>query len=169
MSKKSKKMSLEKAQSILRKWAYESQRQYTIAAFMSGGLTLLLICAFYSSDDLVNGMICVSFFVPLTVFLWLKGKGKWGSNYMEKMEKWIQNPDQIVKYKSKLIHKADIIDIDDYNTASTDAIYKITFTFSDQSETSIKVTLRDKRSFIPALKVVFPQLDPKNKKKTKEK
>ena len=79
------------------------------------------------------------------------------------MEYWLQNPDDIISYKSRCVQKADEDHIDDYSY-SNDAVYKITFTFSDQTQTSMKVNLRDKRSVIPALKVVFPQLDPKSKR-----
>ena len=156
-------MSPDKAKYVLRKWAYETQMQYRAFAVLSCFFAILVLFSFLKVDDILISVIVLIFFLALTLFCWLKSRGKWGSNYIEKMEHWLQNPDEIISYKSRCVQKSDEEHIAEISYSS-DAVYKITFTFSDQTQTSMKVNLRDKRSVIPALKVVFPQLDPKSKR-----
>ena len=64
------------------------------------------------------------FFTGLTVFCWLKGCGKWGSNYMEQVERWIAHPDSITYYKSKLINKREDLEISEDISSSSEPVYK---------------------------------------------
>ena len=152
-------MSPDQAKNILRQWAHKAQIQYRIYGIVTGLCTVFIISIFtHHPADMKTGFILTSFFALSTVFLWLKSAGKWGSNYIEKMEYWIHNPDLIVSYHSQLVHKTSVVDVDDMKSYTNEAMYKITFTLSDKTQTSIKITLSDKRSFLLALNVVFPQL-----------
>ena len=163
-------MTREKAQEFLRYWAHEAQMQYTVFAGFNGLILICILIGFYRSEQVITMVILTTIFTALTLFCWLKGRGKWGSNYKEQVESWMANPESITHYKSKLINKGGDIEISEDFSSYSEAVYKVTLYFSDQTQTSIKVTKRDQRKFIPALKVLFPQLNTSasTQKKTKK-
>ena len=142
--------------------------QYTIFAGFNGLILIFILMGSYRSDQRITMGILITLFTGLTLFCWLKGRGKWGSNYMEQVESWMANPDSITHYKSKLVNKGGDLEISEDISASSEAVYKVTLYFKDQTQTSVKVTKRDQRKFIPALKVLFPQLNTPAQKKTKK-
>ena len=162
-------MTPEKARDFLRNWAYEAQLQYTIFAGFSGIILICVLIGAYQSDQVITMGILITFFTGLTVFCWLKGRGKWGSNYMEQVERWIAHPDSITHYKSKLINKGGDLDISEDISSSSEPVYKVTLYFVDHTQISVNVTKSKQRKFIPALKVLVPQLKSNAQQKSKTK
>ena len=151
-------MTHKKAQEFLRNWASEAQMQYTVFAGFSGLILMCILIAAYQSTQVITMGILITLFTGLTLFCWLKGRGKWGSNYMEQVESWLAHPESITHYKSTLISKGGDLEISEDLSSSSGPVYQVTLYFIDQTHTSVKVTKRDQRKFIPALKVLFPQL-----------
>ena len=88
---------------------------------------------------------------------------------MEQVERWIAHPDSITHYKSKLINKGGDLEISEDFSSSSEPVYKVTLYFVDHTEISVNVTKSKQRKFIPALKVLVPQLKSNAQQKSKTK
>lgn len=161
-------MKPEKAKKVLRQWALDVHMQYRAGSLLSGITFILVIWVLVDqSSSSLSLILFGSFFLGITLFCWQRSRGKWGVDYMEMIERWLSDPESILRYKSKRISKEQIIEIGD-ESMSHDSWYRLTLYFKDKTHVSIKVSKRDCRRVIPALKVLFPQLKTSQTSKYKD-
>ena len=137
----------------------DHQRQFIIGAWVSVFFAVLFaLPALLDAMPVWQGVLVVSLCVLLSLWLWLRGSGRLGVDMRVELEQWMKTPSRLEAYDSRRLEEDADTTSDGDIVAGGPARWRIRFYLSNGRRYSTSVSQRKKAPFIRALRVVFPQI-----------
>ena len=144
---------------LLRAQMRAHQRQFIIgawvAAFFAG---LFALPALLDAMPAWQGALAVGALMLLSLWLWLRGSGRLGVDLRAELERWIENPKLLEAYDSRRLEESVDVTGDEDIVTGGPARWRIRFYLANGQRRSMSVSQREKARFIRALRVVFPEI-----------
>ena len=151
---------------LLREQMKDHQRQFIIGAWVSVFFAVLFaLPALLDAMPRWQGVLAVSAFMLLSLWCWLRGSGRLGVDMRAELERWIETPSQVEAYDSRRLEEDADTSGDAEIVTGGPARWRIRFYLSDGRRYSTSVSQGKKALFIQALRVVFPEIQCRRRRK----